>query len=165
MTGPRTLIILRHGKAAPHDAYPTDHARPLVARGHAEAEFIGNHLKVHGPRPLSVVSSPVLRALTTAQIVARNLQAPIRTEPCLTTDTPTRPIVSLIEKELAAAECLLVAGHNPTLSQLLAELLRNDQPGRGDLHTGEAAIVRFDARVGAGCATMVDRVRLAPEPH
>lgn len=163
--GAKTLVILRHGKAAPHDAYPTDHARPLVARGHAEAEFIGTHLKVHGPRPDAVVSSPVLRALTTAQIVARNLQAPIRTEPYLTTDTSTRPVLSLIEKELAGGGCLLIAGHNPTLSELLAELLRNDQPGRGDLHTGEAAIVRFDGKVGAGCATMVDRVRLAPEQH
>ena len=44
----------------------------------------------------------------------------------------------MIEDELAAAGgCLLIAGHNPTLSQLLAEVLRNDQPGRGDLHTGE----------------------------
>lgn len=162
----KTLIILRHGKAAPHDAYPSDHARPLVARGHAEAEFIGTHLNVHGPRPVVVISSPVLRALTTAQIVARNLQVPIRTEPCLTTDIPTRPILSLIEKELGAeGGCLLIAGHNPTLSQLLAELLRNDQSGRSDLHTGEAAIVRFDGKVGAGCATMVHRARLAPEQH
>lgn len=164
--GPKTLIILRHGKAAPHDAYPTDHARPLVARGHAEAEFIGTHLNVHGPRPAVVIASPVLRALTTAQIVARNLKAPIRTEPCLATDTPTRPLLALIEKELGAENaCLLIAGHNPTLSQLLTELLRNDQPGRSDLHTGEAAILRFDGKVGAGCAAMVDRVRLAPEQH
>jgi phosphohistidine phosphatase len=161
---PRTLVILRHGKAAPHDAYPTDHARPLVGRGHAEAEFIGRHLAAHGPHPRLVISSPVLRALTTGQIAARHLAVPIRTEPCLTTDTRTQPIVAMLQRELTDG-CVLIAGHNPTLSELLVELLRNDQPGRGDLHTGEAAIVRFDGPIGAGGAVMVDRVRLAAEEH
>ena len=163
-TAARTLIVLRHGKAAPHDAYPTDHARPLVARGHAEAEFIGHHLKVYGPQPREVVSSPVLRALTTAQIVARHLGAPIRTDHCLGTDTTTTPIVAMLERELTGG-CLLIAGHNPTLSELVAELLRDDQPGRGDLHTGEAAIMVFAGAVCPGGAKMVDRVRLAADQH
>lgn len=159
----KLLIILRHGKAAPHGAYPSDHARPLVARGHAQAEFIGRHLKDHGPAPRAVLSSPVLRALTTAQVVARGVGCPIRTESCLTTDTPTGPIIDLIDRELAEGGCVLIAGHNPTLSELLAQLLAHNQPGRGDLHTGEAAVLRFDSRVGAGCAVMVDRLRLADE--
>lgn len=160
----KTLIILRHGKAAPHDAYPTDHARPLIGRGHAEAEFIGHHLKVHGPRPRWVIASPVLRALTTGQIVARHLEVPIRTDSCLSTDTTTSPIMAMLEKELTSG-CILIAGHNPTLSELVAELLRNDQPGRSDLHTGEAAIVRFNGPISAGTAEIVDRVRLAAEPQ
>ena len=164
MSDSKTLIILRHGKAAPHDLYPTDHARPLVARGHAEAEFIGQHLKVHGPRPREVISSPVLRALTTGQIAARHLGVPIRAETCLSTDTPTAPIIEMLRKNLTEG-CLLIAGHNPTLSDLLAQLLRHDQSGRGDLHTGEAAIIRLDGPVSAGTAVMVDRVRLAAEEH
>ncbi len=160
----RTLIILRHGKAAPHDAYPTDHARPLVARGHAEAEFVGMHLATHGPRPSVVVSSPVLRACTTAQIVARHLGVPLRTAECLSTDAGVRPIIKMLLEEAPGAD-VLIAGHNPTLSELLAELLRHDQPGRGDLHTGEAAIIRFDGATAPGTATMIDRVRLAPDQH
>ncbi|MDP1661010.1 MAG: histidine phosphatase family protein [Phycisphaerales bacterium] len=160
----RTLIILRHGKAAPHDAYPTDHARPLVARGHAEAEFIGVHLATHGPRPSVVISSPVLRAHTTAQVVARHLGVPLRTDACLSTDAGVRPIISMLTAE-PPEENVLIAGHNPTLSELLAELLRNDQPGRGDLHTGEAAILRFTGPIAPGTATMVDRVRLTAEQH
>lgn len=160
----RTLIILRHGKAAPHDAYPTDHSRPLVARGHAEAEFIGAHLATHWPRPSVVISSPVLRAHTTAQVVARHLGVPLRTAECLSTDTTVRPVMAMLALEPAGAD-LLIAGHNPTLSELLADLLRHDQPGRGDLHTGEAAIVRFTGPIAPGTATMVDRVRLTAEHH
>ena len=161
----KTLIILRHGKAAPHDAYPTDHARPLVARGHAEAEFIGRHLNDHGPRPGLIVSSPVLRALTTAQVVAKHVGCPLTTDKRLITDVRPSTVLPLIESALERHACAMIAGHNPTLSELLADLLKSDQPGRGDLHTGEAAILGFDARVANGCATLIDRVRLAAEPH
>lgn len=161
----KVLIILRHGKAAPHDAYPTDQARPLVARGHAEAEFIGRHLKDHGPRPDVIVSSPVLRALTTAQVVAKHIGCELLTDKRLTTDVRTAPVIAAIEESLEKHACVLIAGHNPTLSDLLAELLKADRSGRGDMHTGEAAILRFDGRVGAGCAVLVDRVRLAAEQH
>jgi len=161
----RTLIILRHGKAAPHDAYRTDHERPLIARGHAEAELIGQHLLTHGPRPGEVVSSPVLRALTTAQIAARHLGVPLRTDDRLSTDLRTAPIVELLRESLKADGCLLIAGHNPTLSELVAELLKHDQPGRGDLHTGEAAIIAFDGDITPGAGRTIDRGRLEADPH
>lgn len=161
----KTLIILRHGKAAPHDAYPTDHARPLVARGHAEAEFIGRHLKDHGPRPGLIVSSPVLRALTTAQVVAKHIGCPLTTDKRLITDVRPATALSAVEEAFEKHGCILIAGHNPTLSELLADLLKPSASGRGDMHTGEAAVVRFDGRVGAGCAVLVDRVRLAAEQH
>lgn len=165
MSAAKTLIILRHGKAAPHDAYPTDHARPLVARGHAEAEFIGRHLKDHGPRPDVIVSSPVLRALTTAQVVAKHIGCELLTDKRLTTDVRSAIALAAVEEALEKSGCILIAGHNPTLSELLADLLKPAASGRGDMHTGEAAVLRFDGRVGAGCATLVDRVRLAAERH
>ncbi|HZW07871.1 MAG TPA: histidine phosphatase family protein, partial [Phycisphaerales bacterium] len=139
-----TLIILRHGKAAPHDAYPTDHARPLVARGHAEAEFIGRHLADHGPRPNVILTSPVLRALTTAQVVARHLHMTPQTHDALSTDTGWKRVLALLAGQLQEQASVLISGHNPTLSELLQELLPPGATGSGDLHTGEAAILRFE---------------------
>lgn len=164
-TASRILIILRHGKAAPHDAYATDHARPLVARGHAEAEFIGRHLHDHGPRPGVIVSSPVLRALTTAQVVAKHLRCELRTDAHLSTDARADTAMEAAAEALRPCACALIAGHNPTLSELLADLLQPAASGRGDLHTGEAAILRFDGAVAPGSATLVDRVRLAADEH
>ncbi|HYD01363.1 MAG TPA: histidine phosphatase family protein [Phycisphaerales bacterium] len=160
-----TLIVLRHGKAAPHDAYPTDHARPLVARGHAEAEFIGRHLADHGPRPKVILTSPVLRALTTAQVVARHLHMTPQTHDGLSTDVSWKRVLAMLTSQLPEQGTMLISGHNPTLSELLQELLIPGATGSGDLHTGEAAILRFDEVVAQRSATLIDRVRLAAEEH
>lgn len=161
----RTLIILRHGKAAPHDAYASDHQRPLVARGHAEAEFIGRHLRDHGPRPALVLSSPVLRALTTAQVVARHARCDIATDSRLSTDLAAAAAWDAACEALASRTCVLVAGHNPTLSALLDLLLQPGEAARAELHTGEAAVVSFVAEPKLRGAALIDRVRMPPDPH
>ncbi|MFT3687232.1 MAG: histidine phosphatase family protein [Phycisphaerales bacterium] len=163
MSAVKTLIILRHGKAAPHDAYPTDHERPLVVRGHAEAEFIGRHLHDHGPRPELVVSSPVLRAFTTAQLVAKHLRCPLETDQRLMTDVAASTAWAAAEDALKSRACVLVAGHNPTLSSLLEQVIKASGTGHGDMHTGEAAIVQFDGEPALRSGKLIDRVRLSAE--
>ncbi|MDH7571187.1 MAG: histidine phosphatase family protein, partial [Armatimonadota bacterium] len=70
------LYLLRHGAAA--DADParglTDALRPLTDAGRRGVESIAVALRGAGVRPEVVFSSPCIRAVQTAEIVARVLQ-------------------------------------------------------------------------------------------
>lgn len=65
------LTIIRHAKSSWASATATDFDRPLNARGHRAAPLIARHLHetVH-LKPDYVLSSPALRAISTARIIA-----------------------------------------------------------------------------------------------
>jgi 8-oxo-(d)GTP phosphatase len=58
------LIVVRHGQAVPkRDWTGIDHERPLVARGHRQAERLAKLIGAN--RPVRVISSPALRCVQT----------------------------------------------------------------------------------------------------
>ena len=65
----KTLLILRHAKAASHPS-GNDHDRPLNGRGEKQAPAVGKWLADHKLTPELIVSSTALRAHETAQLVA-----------------------------------------------------------------------------------------------
>jgi phosphohistidine phosphatase SixA len=84
----------------------------------------------------------------------------------LTTDVAASTAWAAAENALKSHTCVLIAGHNPTLSSLLEQVVKGGGGGgHGDLHTGEAAIVRFDGEPALRSGVLVDRVRLSAEQH
>jgi phosphohistidine phosphatase len=79
----KTLLLIRHAKAdwpegkAPANA--TDRDRPLTARGEADAVLMAHRLQQLKAVPELLISSPVMRAATTARIMARAWQYPEET--------------------------------------------------------------------------------------
>jgi len=137
----RTLVILRHAKAARPDG-PVDFDRPLIDRGRADAAAAGAWLTAHGHRPDLVLSSPAQRARETWEAVAGALTvAPaVQYEKDLYYGGP----VEILARVVAVADevdTLLVVGHNPTLSQLSAIL---DPAAGDDLRTAGLAVHTFD---------------------
>jgi phosphohistidine phosphatase len=61
----RTLILLRHAKAADPDDYATDIERPLTARGHRDATAAGEWLRAQDLAPDAVLCSPAVRTRET----------------------------------------------------------------------------------------------------
>ncbi|MHC2991476.1 phosphohistidine phosphatase [Pontibacter sp. HJ8] len=69
----KTLYILRHAKSSWKFEELSDHDRPLNKRGRTDAPLIGQELAANNVKPELILSSPAVRALTTATLVGREL--------------------------------------------------------------------------------------------
>ncbi|MBB6609907.1 histidine phosphatase family protein [Pontibacter sp. Tf4] len=69
----KTLYILRHAKSSWEFEELSDHDRPLNKRGRTDATLMGRELSSRGVLPELIVSSPAVRAITTATLVGREL--------------------------------------------------------------------------------------------
>ena len=120
--GSLRLHLLRHAHAGDALAWDGDDAlRPLTNKGRAQSQRLGRFLEQHGIRPDVIVSSPKVRALQTAEIVAKELGMTVRVDARLADAFDKRELWDLLE-ELGAREPMLV-GHDPDFSMLLAYLI------------------------------------------
>jgi len=133
----KRLILLRHAKSSWSEDGLADFERPLSGRGERDAPRMGARLRKHGIHPDLVLSSPALRARTTATLVARALDYSdndVRLDPTLYLAAP-REILAAIARQTDAVDCLLVVGHNPGLTELtnllLPELALDNLPTAG----------------------------------
>ncbi len=135
----KTLIILRHGKSD-WDTAESDHERPLAPRGVRAAELVGRLLRLADQVPSSVITSSAVRARTTAELAASagEWNAPVRVTRALYEATPFA-VLNEVRAEPDASESLLVAGHEPTSSELVGQLT-----GGGVCRFPTAAMARID---------------------
>jgi phosphohistidine phosphatase len=123
--GMRTLLILRHGKAA-QDEDGADRDRPLTKRGKHAAELIGHLLRDDELVPDRIISSSALRARDTARRVAAAAKfgGVIDELDELYLAEPEAYITALLA-HAGDAERVLVVGHNPGL-EALATILTSE---------------------------------------
>ena len=69
----RSLTIVRHAKSSWKDRGLSDRERPLNKRGERDAPIMAKRVAETGIRPSQIISSPAVRAWTTAKIFAREL--------------------------------------------------------------------------------------------
>ena len=109
------LHLLRHAHAGdPAEWIGDDDLRPLTDKGRKQAQRLGRFMEEHGIRPDVIVSSPLVRALQTAEIVAAQLDMTVRRDPRLAIVFGKRDLWALLD-ELGAREPLLV-GHEPDIA-------------------------------------------------
>jgi len=111
----KTLYLIRHAKSDWSDLLLSDFNRPLNKRGMKDAPLMGELLSKKGVHPDLILSSPALRAKTTAIEIARKLSYPldsIQTIPSLyASDCET--LFSVIHDVPNTVNTLIVFGHNP----------------------------------------------------
>jgi phosphohistidine phosphatase len=119
----KTLLLMRHAKSSHDEEGLSDHERPLNDRGRRDAPRMGVRLKMEGLVPDRVLSSTARRAKETTELVVSGLGQP--GEPVfihsLYHATP-QGILEVIAESGAAAERLMVVGHNPGFEQLVRRL-------------------------------------------
>jgi phosphohistidine phosphatase SixA len=120
----REIILLRHAHAENAVAGQNDTARPLSARGVAEARDAGQWLRQQALGDLTILCSPAVRARQTLEHALGPNQAAI--EPRIYAATAGE-LDSLID-EHADAQRLLLVGHNPGFETFVA-LLATGQSG------------------------------------
>ncbi len=143
-----TLHLLRHAHAGDSTTWEgPDEQRPLTKRGRHQAERLGRFLLKNEIRPDGIWSSPKVRALQTAEIVAEALDLPVRVDLRLG-DGYDLAELETIALDAGVAAPMLV-GHDPDLSFALAGLCRGDglTMRKGALATID---VRLPFRPGAG---------------
>ena len=69
----KTLFLVRHAKSSRDDPSLPDRDRPLDDRGRQDAPKMGRRLAKRDVKPDLLLSSPALRALTTAQLIAEEI--------------------------------------------------------------------------------------------
>jgi phosphohistidine phosphatase len=133
--------VLRHAKAASQGT--DDHDRPLTARGRRQAAEVGVSLaraprQDAAPTPRLVLSSPARRALHTAELVVAELEGPVElvVERGLYSAGPS-DVIDLLRLVDDDAPSVMVVGHNPTVHELVFDLLdADDEAGRSRLEQG-----------------------------
>lgn len=116
------IYLARHGDAVPEEDAGSDRDRWLSPRGREASRILGRLLREQGLAPDAIVSSPLPRAVQTAELIASMLDyvAPIATRRYLEPSAQPRMAAS----ELGAlGGAILVVSHEPMISALGAFLL------------------------------------------
>ncbi|MEO0557181.1 MAG: histidine phosphatase family protein [Bacteroidota bacterium] len=139
----KTLLLLRHGKSDWDADYIGDHSRPLAERGEKGARKMGRFLTTARVPPDRALSSTAERTRQTLAIAAEagGWTGPARITDALYEATP-RSVLAEIQREPDDAQTLIVVGHEPTSSGLVALLI-----GGGRMEMKTAAVARIDVPV------------------
>lgn len=116
----KTLYLIRHAKAAIEEHGINDIDRPLVEQGKHQADDMAHELQKLKVAPDLMLSSPALRAITTAEIMADILQYPrknIETNEQIFSGG-VEDLIEIIKDVNADIKTLLLFGHNPNLTWL-----------------------------------------------
>ena len=118
------LYLLRHGIAVdPITSGVPDEARPLTEKGIKRMRQIARGLRSLDLEVEAIITSPLVRARETAEIVAELLGSSVRVETSKVLATGSGP--AAIERWLGSRSeaRLMLVGHNPTLSDLVSLLV------------------------------------------
>jgi len=145
-SGKVRVHLLRHAHAG--DAFDwigDDDLRPLTKKGRRQCERLGAFLDKHGVRPDVIVTSPLVRAQQTAEIVAGTLGMSVKKDPRLGAGFGKRELWALLD-ETGAREPMFV-GHDPDFSMLLSYLV--DAAGM-PMRKGTLATIDLHTKLGDG---------------
>jgi phosphohistidine phosphatase len=134
------LFFLRHGVAADRELWNgEDSERPLTDDGKKRMAREAKALADLDIEPDVIRTSPLLRAKQTASIVAERLGAADRLveDPRLGPDFDVSRLREILQ-EHAGASCVMLVGHEPNMSETLAQVIGG---ARLDLKKGGLAYV------------------------
>jgi phosphohistidine phosphatase len=115
------VFLIRHAQAVDEDIDLSDSHRYLSARGRDVARAVGERLREHGVRFEIALTSPLVRAVQTAEIVcnAVGYAEPIVALPSL---APGMSVRRAAEELPALGSELACFGHEPSISAMAALL-------------------------------------------
>jgi len=140
----KTLFLVRHAKSSRDDPSLPDRDRPLDDRGKQDAPKMGKRLAKRDVKPDLLVSSPALRALTTAQLIAEEVgykRKDIVVDDRLYASNPDDLLAVIRELDKKLDRVMLV-GHNPEFTDLAHRLSSEII----DMPTSAVAEISFDTK-------------------
>jgi phosphohistidine phosphatase len=148
----KKLFLIRHAKSSWDNAALPDKERPLNDRGRRDAPKMGERLAKRDVKPDLILSSPAVRALSTAEIIAEKLD--YRRKDIVVMERlyaaevdDLRDVIRQLGDQL---ECVMMFGHNPEFTGLAHRL-------SGEIaHMPTCAVAEFtfDAKSWSGIDTI-----------
>lgn len=124
----KSLYLVRHAKSSWKDPSLDDKERPLNKRGKRDAPKIGKRLARAGVRPDRIISSPAVRALTTARNIAEELgikKSEIEVNDAIYSFN-SDGLMEAIRGFDDSLDTVMLVGHNPAITILLNDLAGED---------------------------------------
>ncbi len=122
----RTLILLRHAKAARANEAPSDEARELTGRGRREAALAGEAMAAAGLAPSLALVSSATRTRETAEHGLANFKLETRAEDALYLAAPEGLWDAFVASD---ADSVIIVGHNPGIGELCSLLIHQAHDG------------------------------------
>lgn len=133
------VFLVRHAHAEKGEP---DSLRPLSQRGREEASALAQQLAGHDSPPKLVLTSPLLRARETAEVLAAALGAKLLVDERLEPGATTLLLREAVENADADGP-VAVVGHQPDFSEIAFELTGEDPGfptgGVAEIEVGETA--------------------------
>jgi phosphohistidine phosphatase len=142
MPGPYEIYLVRHGLAEERgDAWPDDSKRPLTEEGMSRMRKSVRGLSRLGVSLEVVLTSPLVRARQTAEIVAAGTspRPSLVSADSLAPDGSFAAVVADLEKHARKRRIALV-GHEPAIGELAARLIGS----RHAIEFKKGAVCRID---------------------
>lgn len=119
------VFLVRHAEAIDETLELRDPMRHLTAYGRDQAAALGDRLRWHDCTPTHIWTSPLVRAVQTAELLAVGLQTKVAIEvaPRLAPGEDARAIAAALK---ALAGDVILVGHEPGMSALATLLVGND---------------------------------------
>lgn len=152
------LFLLRHGIAVERGTpgFSNDDARPLTPKGKRQLRKIAAALRALEPGFDAVLSSPLVRARQTAEIVAAELKLKKRLAFAdeLKPGSGAKMLVQKIGALEAAPENILLVGHEPDFSGLISLFITGKTGAGLVLKKGGLAKLEIENLRAGKCAVL-----------
>ena len=147
-------VLMRHGIAVERDEWEgADTDRPLTERGAKRVAQVAAGLNRLGVQPTHVLSSSLIRAIETAEIVHRSLRvrSAMHLVEALLPDAPPHRLLSILHN-LPPESCVLCIGHEPQLGMAASVLLSGRVSASFPLKKAGACLIELSisAKPGRG---------------
>lgn len=135
-TKKKQIIFIRHAKAFDVALWKgIDFDRPLIPAWEKSNIVMANYLRLIGLRPDKIVSSPDLRAKSTAVVMANKLWVEhieyhdsLYSKQSSVMRDPFEEHFKIIKRTLKSCRTLMIVGHNPDLTLVAQSLSGDDTP-------------------------------------
>jgi phosphohistidine phosphatase len=145
------LYLMRHANAGvPRDSAILDAKRGLIKEGKEQCMLMGRILGALKVQPEVILSSPLKRALQTAQFVGNELgyEGKVEICPALAPQADFTEFHRMLEA-YADRQDVLIVGHNPNLFKFIGRLISSNGGGAG-------------VRMRKGCVARIDMAKHPP---
>jgi len=148
------IYILRHGIAVDRGTpgYKKDGDRPLTNEGEEKMHQIAKAILAMDIKFDLILSSPYVRALQTAQIVAAELDEDVTLTEFLVPNGNALELIRELNDE--KPQCVLLVGHEPHLSGLISVLVTGESDATIELKKGGLCKLSTDRLAFGQCATL-----------